>query len=205
MDGLATTDALFLALTFIVPGFVLIAVREQFVTGRERHGELRLIRCLTFSVINYAVFSAPIYLLISSDLSLFWKALSWMIIILVGPIVLGLVAGVFVQKDTLERILRSVGLNPVHAVPTAWDWKWGRMASGEWVLVTLKDGTRFAGFCGKNSFISSDPAERDIYVQQVFSIEEDNKWVSTEGAVLVAAGEVQTIEFWPVEPGTEGE
>ena len=28
----------------------------------------------------------------------------------------------------------------------------------QWVLVTLKDGTRFAGFCGTGSFMSSDPA-----------------------------------------------
>ncbi len=30
--------------------------------------------------------------------------------------------------------------------------------SAQWVLVTLKDGTRFAGFCGSESFMSSDPA-----------------------------------------------
>ncbi len=34
----------------------------------------------------------------------------------------------------------------------------GRMQAS-WVLVTLKDGTRFAGFCGSASFISPDPQE----------------------------------------------
>ena len=47
-------------------------------------------------------------------------------------------------------------LYTVHVMPTAWDWKIGDMTE-QWVLVTLKDGTRFAGLCGSDSFISSDP------------------------------------------------
>lgn len=205
MSGLNTTDGLFLALTFIVPGFVLYIVREQFVTGRERQGEWQLVRCLTYSAVNYAVFAAPIYWLLSAEVALWWKAGAWTFVILIGPVVLGLIAGIAVQKDAFRRLLRWVGLNPVHAVPTAWDWKWGRMASGEWVLATLKDGTQFAGFCGANSFISSDPKERDVYIQQVFEIGENDQWIQSERAVLIAPGEVRTIEFWPAKPETKGD
>ena len=82
-------------------------------------------------------------------------------------------------------------------MPTAWDWKFGNM-DNEWVLVTLKDGTRFAGFCGAQSFISSDPAERDIYVQWIYDIDDNHHWQSRgETGVLITSGEVKTIEFWP--------
>ena len=68
----------------------------------------------------------------------------------------------------------------------------------QWVLVTLKDGTRFAGFCGSESFMSSDPTERDIYIQRIYDIDDENKWSPRgDNGVLIAAGEVQTIEFWP--------
>ena len=68
----------------------------------------------------------------------------------------------------------------------------------QWVLVTLKDGTRFAGFCGSDSFMSSDPSERDIYIQQVYDVDDDNNWSSSaEKALLIIADEIQTIEFWP--------
>ena len=71
----------------------------------------------------------------------------------------------------------------------------------QWVLVTLKDGTRFAGFCGDESFMSSDPSERDIYIQWTYDIDDQNNWSSRgENGVLIAAGEVQTIEFWPCNP-----
>ena len=68
----------------------------------------------------------------------------------------------------------------------------------QWVLVTLKNGTRFAGFCGARSFISSIPSEQDIYIQHVYDMDEDDEWHLREDcSVLITSGEVSTIEFWP--------
>ena len=82
-------------------------------------------------------------------------------------------------------------------MPTAWDWKFSSMDS-QWVLVTLKDDTRFAGYCGPDSFMSSDPIERDIYVQLVYDIDDENNWIPRgDNGVLITSGQVKTIEFWP--------
>ena len=68
----------------------------------------------------------------------------------------------------------------------------------QWVLVTLKDGTRFAGYCGPESFMSSDPTERDMYIEQIYDLDSDDNWVNVgKKEVLIASGEIQTIEFWP--------
>ena len=46
--------------------------------------------------------------------------------------------------------------------------------------------------------MSSDPTERDIYIQWIYDIDYKNRWSSRgENGVLIAAGEVRTIEFWP--------
>ena len=68
----------------------------------------------------------------------------------------------------------------------------------QWVLVTLKDDTKFVGLCGQGSFISSDPTERDIYIEQVYDMDDESNW-SWPGrkGVLIGPGEVKTIEFWP--------
>ena len=125
------------------------------------------------------------------------KVLTWFALILVGPAILGLLLGVNIQTDAFRRFLQWSRLNPVHVIPTAWEWKFRGM-SEQWVLVTLKDGTRFAGFCGSGSFMSSDPVERDIYIERIYDIDDDDRWISRgEKGLLVAAGEVQTIEFWP--------
>ena len=54
-------------------------------------------------------------------------------------------------------------------MPTAWDWKFGD-TSAQWVLVTLNDDTKFAGYLGLRSFISSDPGERDIYIERIYDL-----------------------------------
>ena len=42
----------------------------------------------------------------------------------------------------------------------------------EWVIIILKDGTRFADFYGTESFVSSNQQKRDIYIQWVHDIDE---------------------------------
>lgn len=200
MPYLNLFDNLYLILGFIVPGFIVLFIRSQFVTGRSLSHSAALLTYLTVSVVYYALLLPVVDLAPSIQQSSYGKVLAWFALILVGPAILGLLLGVNIQTDAFRRFLRWSGLNPVHVIPTAWDWKFGGM-SEQWVLVTLKDGTRFAGFCGSDSFMSSDPGERDIYIERIYDIEEDNRWVSCgEKGLLVAAGEVQTIEFWPHNP-----
>ena len=154
---------------------------------------------MTVSVIYYALVLPVIDLVPSIQQSSYGKALAWFALILVGPTILGLLLGVNIQTDAFRRFLQWCRLNPVHVIPTAWEWKFRGM-SEQWVLVTLKDGTRFAGFCGSGSFMSSDPEERDIYIERIYDIDDDNRWIPRgEKGLLVAAGEVRTIEFWQPE------
>lgn len=198
-------DAIYVALAFLVPGFVFSAVRNQFITGQEQQGTEQFIRFLTYSAVNYALFSAPIYFFLNSQLTALWKGLLWTSVILVGPAFLGLLSGIVTRNGWVRKVFHWTGLNPVHAVPTAWDYKFSGMKGGEWVLVTLKNGTRFAGFCGSNSFASSDNKERDLFIEKIFDLDENDKWIPTEKSVFIAAGEIGTIEFWPVNQEMQNE
>jgi hypothetical protein len=183
---------------------VFSAVRNQFITGQERQGNDQLIRFLTYTAINYAIFSAPIYFVLDQNFSSISKAVFWALVILIGPSILGAISGACVQKDLFRPIFHRFGLNPVHVVPTAWDYKFGRMKA-EWLLITLKNGTRFAGFCGGCSFASSDPKERDVFIESVFDLDGNDNWLPTEKSLFVSAGEITTIEFWPVKQEIENE
>ena len=198
MEELQSVDRLYSILPFLIPGFIVLFVRSQFVTGPRPAHSTTVVSYLIISVIYYALAQLFIHFLPSTPaLTEGWALAGWLGLIVVGPVILGLGAGFNIQYDLLRRGLQWFGLNPVHVVPTAWDWKFGGM-SPQWVLVTLKDGTRFAGFCGSESFMSSDPAERDIYIERIYNVDDDNNWNSRgENSVLIAAGEIQTIEFWP--------
>ena len=59
-------------------------------------------------------------------------------------------------------------------------------------------------FYGSQSFTASTPDERDMYIQWVYEIGDDGSWsVDVEQGVLIAAGEISTIEFWPYSPQGE--
>jgi hypothetical protein len=66
------------------------------------------------------------------------------------------------------------------------------------VHVKLKDGTKWAGHLGQGSFSSTDPSERDLYIEDVYLTgKDDKKWTKRGSGVWIAHGEIQTIEFWP--------
>ncbi len=192
MAKLLSLNSLYLILVFIVPGFIALSVRSQFVTGRtSSDNKTALLSYLAISVI-YGALVLPLV-----DPALIREsAWTWFGLVFVGPIVLGVLLGINIQKDLVRRLLNRCGLYPVHAIPTAWDWKFSGMTE-QWVLVTLKDGTRFAGFYGAQSFTSSSPDERDMYIQWVYDIHEDGTLSppDNERGVLISAGEIRTIEF----------
>ena len=196
MPDLTSLDNLYLIVGFLAPGLIVLFVRSQFVTGRIAPN-LGVVPYVIVSVVYYALASPFVEIVLSIREPGLGKVLAWFGLIFAGPAALGLLLGVNIQKDLFRRVLQRCGLNLVHAIPTAWEWKFGAMPP-QGVLVTLKDGTRFAGYCGPKSFISSDPAERDMYIERVYDLDDQNNWVDVgKKEVLITAGEIQTIEFWP--------
>jgi hypothetical protein len=49
---------------------------------------------------------------------------------------------------------------------------------------------------GSKSFISSSPQERDILIEQVYTIDDNDKWIERDSSVLITHGEIQSVEFW---------
>ncbi len=187
----------------LVPGMIILFVRSQFVTGRLNPPH-PILSYLAVSGVYYALVLLavnPVPYLQGPGQG---KRLGWFLLVFVLPVILGLLLGYDAQKQFLYRFFRwvgrRIGLNPVHGMPSAWDRKFGNM-NEQWVLVTLNDGTRFGGFLGEDSFMSSDPNERDIYIQWIYDIDKNNNWSSRgDNGILIAADKIRTMEFWPYEP-----
>jgi hypothetical protein len=202
--SLDDVETVFLAFAFIVPGFVAHATLALFLPRRAEAPQLTLIRFLTLSAVNYAVWSWLLYLVVTT--SFFQErnalaAVAWVWVMLAAPILLGLALAEALKRPQLYGLLQRVGLRPIHVIPTAWDWRFDRMAKPHWVLVTLLDGSFVAGLFGTESFASSDPTERDIYIEQIYEISSTGTWsMASKGkGILVPAREIRHIEIYPVE------
>ena len=121
----------------------------------------------------------------------------WTVVVFLGPVGLGLGLGFCSKKDIVRKVLVPLGFNPIHSVPTAWDFKFSD-SPPVWVLVTLKDGHTVGGLWGSRSFASSESDERDIYIQEVYKILKTKTWKKVErnDGILICGDEIKHIEFW---------
>ena len=193
MADFLTLDSLSIVLVFIVPGFVALSIRSQFVAGESLPDNWE--RSLAYVAIS-VIYGTLVLRLV--DLSFVAKQdWAFLTVVFVGPVVLGLALGINAQEDYFRRILRFLRIFPNHPSPTAWDRKFSR-TSEQWVLVTLKNGDTIAGFYGKESFTASSSNERDMYIQWIYNTDEKGSSPSTqEKSVYIGPGEISTIEFWP--------
>ena len=198
MLDLKSVDTLYPVLMFVVPGLIILSIRSQFVTGRRPSHSAALLSYLAVSAFYYAL------ILPFVDFAEPPGVVAWFFLVFVGPTMVGLLLGIEIQSDLLRKFLRCCRLNPVHSIPTAWDRKFSKMGS-QCVLVTLKNGTKFAGYCDEDSFMSSDPTERDIYISWLYDLGDEDQWLARdESSVLITSDEVSTIEFWPYNSSKEG-
>jgi hypothetical protein len=196
----STFNAVIYTVCFLVPGFLMDVTVSRFFYKKSEQVPLILLRFLTFSCLNYAVWIFP-YLLFRDRIVLenpVVLAVIFLVVIFISPLFLGLIFGLANQQQLVEQGLAILGFRTLSGFPSAWDYKFGRINEPLWVLVTLKDGSQVAGAFGKNSFASSESSERDLYLERVYRFSEDNPWqpVTKTSGILIKAEEIRYIEFW---------
>ncbi len=186
----STFNAVIYTVCFLVPGFLMDLTVSRFFYKKSEQVPLLLLRFLTYSCLNYAPWIF-FYLLLFRDRIVsenpVFLAVIFFVVIFITPVFLGLTAGLW-----FKTFLGS-------GFPSAWDYQFSRINEPLWVLVTLKDGSQVAGLFGKNSFAaSSESSERDLYLEDVYQLSEDNPWQPVTGTagVLIKAEEIRYIEFW---------
>ena len=199
MPNFSGPENFYLILIFIVPGIVALFVRSKFIAGRSPSATENLLIFLVLSLVYYSftVFFIDDALNVKEP----WlaRAAIWIGLILIGPAVFGLLLGIAAQKEWGARLADKFNLNLVHVIPTAWEWRFSKVPRGGiFAMITLTNGDRVAGLFGPNSFASSDKGERDVYIEEEYSVDEGGKWQRRpeKVGILVSAREIRYIEFW---------
>lgn len=182
---------------FSVPGFIILYFRAQFITGRLPPVAEGAVSYVTLSLIYQAV-SYPITAtqFITGPMTL-WHWAGWFMFIFVVPAIIGGALGLNVRKGWSKAIVNKFGISTIHPIKCAWDWHFGQCKEC-WVMAVLKDGTKWYGYMGENSFMSSEPTERDLFIEYVYVMEQEGKpWTPRSSSVWIAHGEIQSLEFLP--------
>jgi len=205
-DSLQT---IFLIFSFLVPGFIFDSAFSMLIPKKQQAWEHSLLYYFTFSCLNYALCSWLVYLIINSDFfieHISWSAIGWLFIILISPFALGIVLGWLAQKDNVRKYLENIGLRFMHPIPNSWDYFFGN-TTPKWILVTLKDGHSVAGYFGEKSFAASDLSGRDLYIEKIYRVKENEPWEAiADSAGTWLPGElIKHIEFWNITNGGNNE
>ena len=184
-------------LAFVVPGFVVAQVVSLFVPRRKEDEKAQLLRYFVLTLGNFALFallSAWPFLWSSPQRSLSgWGMATYFLLL---PLLLGLILGVTSRANWVGRALSKLGFLTVSALPSAWDYKFGNLIKGSYMIVTLKDGTRFATEFGEESF-AGDADAKDLYLQKTYNIGDDGEWNAEPGSggLWLRGDEILSVEF----------
>lgn len=196
------------AIAFLIPGFIVTSITKRVIPIIDKEYKTRILENFIYSFLNIFLWTIPIYKIYLNkewwykNYSLLW--IVGLLIIFLSPIVMALIIILFNQYEISRKICEYFNIPSIDTEPSAWDFKF-KQIKGEWVLITLSDKRTIAGFIGRNSFISSNSKERDLYIDEVYEIDEKGEWKKrkrTDG-IWLKNEEIKSIEFWNYEKGDE--
>lgn len=210
----ATGSALLILVVFVLPGFVAVLLKERIyeVRGEEATFD-RLLTTVYYSLLVYIPVALTVGLLSAvgalhrHDLDEFFHGRSpvWLtgllalIVLLVLPAASSLIAWAWVNSDARLAWQRRLDINPVHRVPTSWDFAFDS-EQDLLLVVTLKDGSRVAGYYGRRSHSGYGTKTRDLFLEERWDFGDDG--ASLSGAaplsigVWISADEIVAVEHY---------
>ena len=142
----------------------------------------------------------------NKKLTLPWNWLLLLVISIVGSLIIGFILSVFKQKQLSQRFLSKFNIRTINSIPTAWDYYFSKLDSA-FLIITLMDDTKLYGWYSTESFSSSNPEERDIYVELGYRIAEDGSWEKDDQSqgFYVSKNQIKYIEMKGSNDGQEND
>lgn len=194
----------------VLPGYVVQLIAERLYLTRRAAMDAfeRLLHGLYYSAFIWAIVAVIAWLVGREDElmnALEGKAdphvyaLALLVVVPVALLVAG--AGALWHGSKLRTgVLKRAGVDPGHAVPTAWEWAFQR--PGQLVRIVLEDGSVAGGPWVDDCFTSYSADGRDVFLAQPWAMDPSG-WFS--GPVPNAVGtwirgdQIARVEFhnWP--------
>lgn len=182
----------------LAPGFLIMFVRRQFAVGKPPSFQDRAVTYVAISAVYFAV-AVPLFQYLQNQHRLLTQAADFFKFFGL-PVAIGLGMALLMTRRTLDRVWQWFGLKPIHHIPSAWDYVFGKLQEASWVIVTLKDGSQVAGKYDAGSFASSDCDERDLYISDVWEVSNDGVWSrpATAKGILLCGVDIRIVEIFNV-------
>lgn len=188
------TDNLILFLLFFIPGFISIKIYYLLYPSEQKYFSAFLLEAIGYSSLNFAALSWLIIIINSGNFYNNYKVWYFIFLFLI-LFIMPLLWPIFFFKISDWDFVKKYIVSPIHK---PWDYVF-RKKEVFWVIIHLKDGRRIGGKYDRNSFSSSYPSKEQIYLEEVWKLDEADKFVEPiEGSkgIIVLGEEILAIEFF---------
>jgi Family of unknown function (DUF6338) len=199
-------QTLVLFIYFVVPGFVMVKAFDLIVPTERRSFGDSIVEVISYSFIVLVIWIWPLIGILSLEGNI--HPVSYYGLLFVTTILIAFVTPAFLAwrfyKSRTVGFLR--GKTP-HPAPTSWDWFF-EQGKIYWVRFHLKDGEKLGGYYGANSFATSFPNTQQVYVEELWRLDEEGTIVQqvtgTRGAIINKE-DCELIEFLEVQEATDND
>lgn len=187
-------DKLILFLIFFVPGFISIKVYSLLFAHEKRDFSKDLLEAIGYSALNFAALCWLIIPIHSSDFYMHHKV--WYVVFLFVILFIAPMSWPFIFSKIITW--KPVKKHTVHPIKKPWDYVFSKKES-YWVIVHLKDGRRIGGRFDTDSFASSYPSEEQIYLEEVWELDDNGGFVGAidrSKGVIVLGQNIMAVELF---------
>jgi len=201
-----------IAVGVVLPGFIAVELTQRGrAVSMSGDAQSTLLHALFYAVLIHLVWSWRTWQLAQDLAGRHWQQhlgelVAWVsLVLIVSPIALGLVINALLQRAERRGSLAwwhyALGGRDAR---DAWDYAFQRAAAaGAWVLVHLKGGypecpRTVLGKFGQHSAVGQTPAEHDLFLQELWSVDELGNPVARvdpSRGMWVAKAEIAEIYF----------
>lgn len=215
----SSVTQLLVTLVLVVPGFVYQAVRIRIVGRRPGDTDLptRVMRAIVISTLFalcYLVILGPeITTAAQAQAQLAEHPRRFALLGLVAAFVLPTTSAVLLNRNQIDlKLTIPFVLHPIKTLraeewtrydprPSAWDVAFEGAAVG-FVRVRMSDGTWVAGYYGPNSYASSHPDPRNLYLEMAYEVDnkgEIGKPITGTAGVVIDCTDAVVVELLAVD------
>lgn len=177
----------------LTPGIIILWIRGRF---RDPAPPKLAEKALSYTIVSvaYNAAASPLFH-VPGGVTLpnwIWAGLFNLIV----PAFIGVGIAYVDRSERFYALATKIGLRPAHHTPTAWDFAF-RERPASYVLVHLTDGSSIAGAWIADSFASSTPGDRDLFLAELWRTEDDQTWTYMDPprSMLICGGSIRLIEF----------
>ena len=190
-------DVVFYTAIFVLPGFIINCIIDTLNPTQKKAEGTLLLKSIFYSIIHCSAWSWAyklIFRLVTTHPYLYWVVL--IAFTTIAATALALLIGIIKQKQLLRKALSHIGIHCPHSIPNSWDYIFARSESS-WVIVTLTNDDIIYGEYSTKSFASSDPDERDLFLEKTYIPDKNGTWVEANGneGIYIQKDQIKTIEF----------